>query len=746
MALRILLADDSMTAQNMGKKILTDAGFDVITVSNGAAAVKKLAESSPDIAILDVYMPGYTGLEVCERMKSAPATARVPVLLSVGKMEPFRPEDGMKVKADGVIIKPFEATDLVTVVDKLAERSYGPDAKSKGVVPAAPAEVKHDAANPPSNPEDPTNTLQEPVPIPQETAEGLLQTFAPVADSGQAVAPEPGIEFTSAPKTGVVLNDPLEDLLPTSLQPEPEANGPLATVEEQTLEEQVVSPDPEPAPDVPLQEVALAAPWEVTSVPQVESTPEAPEVKDEAGESVASTMAKAAVAGADGTGEVSWTAVEAEVSDQDFDIDLEAEMQAIAGEQAMQVSPAAEAQHIAPVETAAPFLTPLGKTSFDEFDDVMEQLAVPADTAAPASAEVVAEIPVAQVPEQDSPEQDAPQELPLLSDDELSGLLGSPDLLDSDEMILPLEAATPVETIPAEITVADAAPEEPTLAKEDAIAEPETATILEAAVGSAEVQDSAPEETSGETRPAQTAAERDALAYYGLMDGESEDFLSDPIESDPIERTDELLSAVGEEHDSPMREASAVREQIVDEASVGNPFDVPQDDALTADSFDILEDEVPDVDSTDVPQGIAAGRVLEDVPEEDVPEEVADPVIEDAVAAAVLEDVAAAPVTAAAPLTEVAPSEPTPSEPQPGEPEPSTHAPLEEIVALVAMPAAAVAEHPARAVAAVAVAPANDDAMINSMVERVVDRVTDRLKPILVVMVEEILAELKSRR
>src|SRR5512133_470636 len=112
-----------MTAQNMGKKILTDAGYEVVTVSNGAAAVKKIAEVIPDLAILDVYMPGYNGLEVCERVKLSAATAHTPILLSVGKMEPFRPEDGMKVKADGVIIKPFEATDLVTVVEKLVART-----------------------------------------------------------------------------------------------------------------------------------------------------------------------------------------------------------------------------------------------------------------------------------------------------------------------------------------------------------------------------------------------------------------------------------------------------------------------------------------------------------------------------------------------------------------------------------------------------------------------------------------------
>jgi CheY-like chemotaxis protein len=120
--LRILFADDSMTAQNMGKKILSDAGYDVVAVSNGAAAVKKIAEQKPDIIILDVYMPGYSGLEVCEKVRASLDTAKTPVLLTVGKMEPYKPEDANRVKADGVIIKPFEASDLLAIIKKFEER------------------------------------------------------------------------------------------------------------------------------------------------------------------------------------------------------------------------------------------------------------------------------------------------------------------------------------------------------------------------------------------------------------------------------------------------------------------------------------------------------------------------------------------------------------------------------------------------------------------------------------------------
>jgi CheY-like chemotaxis protein len=121
-SLRILFADDSMTAQNMGKKILTDAGYEVVAVSNGAAAVKKIAEHKPDIIILDIYMPGYSGLEVCDKVRTSTDTVRTPVLLTVGKMEPYKLEDANRVRADGVIIKPFEASDLLAVIKKLEER------------------------------------------------------------------------------------------------------------------------------------------------------------------------------------------------------------------------------------------------------------------------------------------------------------------------------------------------------------------------------------------------------------------------------------------------------------------------------------------------------------------------------------------------------------------------------------------------------------------------------------------------
>jgi CheY-like chemotaxis protein len=148
LARRILLADDSVTAQNMGRRILTDAGYEVVTVNNGSAALKKIAENKPDIIVLDVYMPGYGGLEVCQRVKESPETARIPVLLTVGKLEPFKPDEARRVGADAFIIKPFEATELLTALTKLEDKIVaGPQPQKSGRFAKALAAVEQSAGD-----------------------------------------------------------------------------------------------------------------------------------------------------------------------------------------------------------------------------------------------------------------------------------------------------------------------------------------------------------------------------------------------------------------------------------------------------------------------------------------------------------------------------------------------------------------------------------------------------------------------
>jgi CheY-like chemotaxis protein len=230
--LKILLADDSMIAQNMGKKILAEAGYDVTTVSNGAAAIKKFSELHPDILLLDVYMPGYNGLEVTEKIRNSPETAHLPILLTVGKLEPFRPEEGMRAKADGVIVKPFEATDLIAVVDQLAQRV-------SARLPAPPSVPKPAPAPAPA----PAVVTGPEVSVGEES--GISQPFGAGGSAEQnapmvEASPEPGAAPTAAPE---------ENLL--------QAFGFGAIAPAQPLEPE---PPPTPAPLLPAEvQVAVAA-------------------------------------------------------------------------------------------------------------------------------------------------------------------------------------------------------------------------------------------------------------------------------------------------------------------------------------------------------------------------------------------------------------------------------------------------------------------------------------------------------
>jgi CheY-like chemotaxis protein len=112
---RILLADDSPHAQRMGERILRDEGHEVISVSDGRVAMLRLGDASPDLIIADVSMPEVTGYELCDYVKSH---SGVPVFLTAGAVEPFDQNEADRVKADGVLKKPFEATLLLGAIGR----------------------------------------------------------------------------------------------------------------------------------------------------------------------------------------------------------------------------------------------------------------------------------------------------------------------------------------------------------------------------------------------------------------------------------------------------------------------------------------------------------------------------------------------------------------------------------------------------------------------------------------------------
>jgi len=218
LARRILLADDSVTAQNMGRRILTDAGYEVVTVNNGSAALKKIAENKPDLIVLDVYMPGYGGLEVCQRVKENPETRQIPVLLTVGKLEPFKAEEARRVGADAFIIKPFEATELLTVLTKLEDKIVAqPQPQKSGRFAKALAAVEQSDTGDRFG--DKETGWKNRLTIPSPNAKPRAEEDAPEIVTAASRGPEPG-EAVKPVQPAQGFERPIPAGLPVDITPE----------------------------------------------------------------------------------------------------------------------------------------------------------------------------------------------------------------------------------------------------------------------------------------------------------------------------------------------------------------------------------------------------------------------------------------------------------------------------------------------------------------------------------------------
>lgn len=138
MSIKILLADDSITIQKVIGIIFNGDEYSLSIVDNGKAAVDKAIEIIPDVLLIDALMPGMSGYEVCERVRSTPELANKPILLLTGSFEPFDETKAKECGADDFIAKPFESQQIITKVMELYER-----AATQPAAPtfAAPAEL-----------------------------------------------------------------------------------------------------------------------------------------------------------------------------------------------------------------------------------------------------------------------------------------------------------------------------------------------------------------------------------------------------------------------------------------------------------------------------------------------------------------------------------------------------------------------------------------------------------------------------
>lgn len=120
---RILLADDSPQALRLAEQILRAQGMEVVSVTDGAIALRRLQDVNPDLVIADVYLPTKNGFDLARYMKSEPQYRAIPMVFAAAPADQFDEQDAKNAGADAILRKPFEASTLLGTVQELLEKS-----------------------------------------------------------------------------------------------------------------------------------------------------------------------------------------------------------------------------------------------------------------------------------------------------------------------------------------------------------------------------------------------------------------------------------------------------------------------------------------------------------------------------------------------------------------------------------------------------------------------------------------------
>lgn len=120
--IRILVVEDEAPIQELLQFNLERKKYRVKVVGSGEEALELAGSFQPDLILLDIMLPGADGLEVCQTLKSAPKTARIPIIMLTALSEEADIVAGLELGADDYVTKPFSPRVLLARVKAALRR------------------------------------------------------------------------------------------------------------------------------------------------------------------------------------------------------------------------------------------------------------------------------------------------------------------------------------------------------------------------------------------------------------------------------------------------------------------------------------------------------------------------------------------------------------------------------------------------------------------------------------------------
>lgn len=121
--LKVIVIDDSNTIRRTAETLLTKAGCEVTTATDGFDSLSKIADKSPDVIFVDIMMPRLDGYQTCALIKNNSNYKDTPVIMLSSKDGLFDKAKGRIVGADDYLTKPFSKTELFGALEKFAPKA-----------------------------------------------------------------------------------------------------------------------------------------------------------------------------------------------------------------------------------------------------------------------------------------------------------------------------------------------------------------------------------------------------------------------------------------------------------------------------------------------------------------------------------------------------------------------------------------------------------------------------------------------